>query len=166
MPDGPNWALTVRVRGAEFEDGSHWAAPRLSSSPLITAQIVRQRSPLYMRNCNWRNDTYVAELRPVEHQIVAYRLGTVKDIPGTFEVRLGKWVELSEEPDRGNSFVDEGASLGVDDLFPKESEVRTLSNGRVMTQTFGVAIFVAEVRFANGRIWRQVLTRDALVWNN
>jgi hypothetical protein len=119
-----------------------------------------------MRNCNWRDDTYSTELWPVEHQIVAYRLGTVKDIPGTFEVRLGKWVELSEEPRTGSSFIDQGTSLAPTDLLPKESEVRTLSDGRVMTQSFGVAIFVAEVRFADGRVWRQELTRDALLWNN
>ena len=167
VPDGPDWDLTIRVRGAEFEDGTHWAAPRLSSSPLSVPLIQQRGTPLDLRNCIWRNDSYSAVLWAVEPRIVAYRLGSVKDIPGDFEVRLGKWVELSEgEHDRGSTFTEDGTSLGPNDLFAKESAQRTLSDGRVITQSFGVAIFVAEVRFANGRVWHQDLSRDALFWNN
>ena len=167
VPDGPEWALTIRVRGVEFEDGTHWAAPRIVSSPLTNPAIQQRGSPLTIRNCNWRNDTYATELWAVEPKIVAYRLGTVKDTTDYFAVRLGKWVELSDgEHDRGSIFTDDGTSLGPNELFPKESDVRTLSDGRVITQSFGVAIFVAEVRFADGRVWRQDLTRNGLFWSN
>jgi len=168
VPDGPEWALIVRVRGAEFEDGTHWAAPRLSSSPLYFPFIRQPGSSLQMLNCQWKGDTYSAWFFPHSSPpIVAYRLGCVKDIPGDFEVKLGRWVEVSQgEHDRGSSFVDEGTSLGPTDLFPKESEVRTLSGGGVITHSFGVGIFIAEVRFADGRVWRQDLSRNALFWNN
>src|SRR5215471_146619 len=163
VPDGPSWALTVRVKGAKFEDGTHWAAPRLSSSPLVLPFIRQEETPLTLRNCNWRNDSYSTELWSVEPHIAAYRLGTVKDVPGDFEVKLGKWVDLSEgDHERRSIFTDSGTSLGPDDLLAKESSQRTLSDGKVITQSFGVAIFVAEVRFTDGRIWRQDLTRDAL----
>jgi len=168
VPDGPEWALTVRVRGAEFEDGTHWAAPRLSSSPLYFPFIRQPGSSLQMLDCQWKGDTYFVRLLPHSvPPVVAYRLGCVKDIPGDFEVKLGKWVELSvDEHDRGSSFIDEGTSLGPTDLFPKESEVRTLSGGGVITHSFGVGIFLAEVRFADGRVWHQDLSRNALFWNN
>jgi hypothetical protein len=74
---------------------------------------------------------------------------------------------LSEgDHERGSFFTDNGTSLGPDDLLAKESNSRTLSDGRVITQSFGVAIFAAEVRFTDGRIWRQDMTRDALLWES
>jgi hypothetical protein len=115
---------------------------------------------------HWEDGTYSAWLRPHSvPEIVAYRLGTVKDTPTDFEVKVGKWVELSES-DRGRGFTDNGTSLGPDDLLPRESDRRILSDGSVITQSFGVGIFVAEVRFAGGRVWHQDLTREALLWES
>ena len=96
-----------------------------------------------------------------DDNLVAYRLGILKDGP-TFEVRLGKWIELTDQQKRDRTAVDSG-SLDPDQLFSAESFERCPRGG---TELGGVAFFVAELKFADSRIWRQDLTRDGLLWDS
>jgi hypothetical protein len=156
--------LTVRPTGAEFEDGSHWAAPRDVKHPLLRETLSQPRSHLIIRQLSWVNDSYEAVLEIGQERVVAYRLGVVKDTPNSFEVRIGKWIDLKEAD--GLKFTDNSVSLSPGQVFAREIYSLFTRGGKEITHPGGVAIFVAELRFANGRIWQQDTSRDALFWCN
>lgn len=157
-------ALTVRPTGAEFEDGSHWAAPRDVKHPLYGETVSQPTSHLIIRQLSWVNDSYEAVLEIGQERVVAYRLGVVKDTPISFEVRIGKWIDLKEAD--GRKFTDNSVSLSHGQVFPREIYSLFTRGGKEITHPCGVAIFVAELRFADGRIWQQATSRDALFWCN
>lgn len=157
-------ALTVRATGAEFEDGSHWAAPRDVKHPLYGETVSQPTSHLIIRRLSWVNDSYEAVLEIGQEKVVAYRLGVVKDTPNSFEVRIGKWIDLKEAD--GRKFADNSVSLSPGQVFAREIYSLFTRGGKEITHPGGVAIFVAELRFADGRIWEQDTSRDALFWCN
>ena len=158
--------LTVLAAGVEFEDGLHWAAPRRELCPLFRESLSQPGSFLMIRECTLTDSSYSCTLEVADPQIVAYRLGLVSDTESGFVVRKGVWVELSHlERVRGARFVDAGKSLSPELLFPRETSVSTVQ-GKQVTNLAGVALFVAELRFADGRRWRQDTTRDSLFWDN
>ena len=158
-------ALTVIAAGAEFTDGSHWAALRSQWCPL-SADCLSQPGSLMSRECKLTDDTYSFLLEVGDPQIVAYRLGIVRDTADSFEVRMGDWIELTDDQRaRGARLVDAGKSLSSKLIFPRQAVVSTVGEKQITTLV-GVAIFVAELRFADGRIWSQDPSREALFWNN
>lgn len=158
-------ALTVLAVGAEFTDGSHWAAPRSERCPL-TAECLSKRGPLMTRECSFGNDVYSFTLEVTDSKIVAYRLGVVSDTTASFEVRTGDWIELTDEQRvRGARLVDAGKSLSSTTVFPRLAYVKTVA-GKQIDFLAGTSIFVAELRYEDGHIWRQDLSREALFWDN
>jgi hypothetical protein len=100
-------------------------------------------------------------------KVVAYRLGVVKDTAGDFEIQLGEWVELNDEQTNQRAiFADEATSLKAEQIFPRTAYRGFGGPSREIIEWGGVAIFVAELRFADGRTWQQGLTREALLWCN
>lgn len=82
--------LNVMPTGAEFKDGSHWAAPRTGSSPLRRQCLYQAGSQLLIRECQLSNNSYSISFDVTDPKVLAYRLATIKDTPDRFEVRLGK----------------------------------------------------------------------------
>jgi hypothetical protein len=159
-------ALTVIAAGAVFTDGSHWAALRSDWCPLSRDCLSQPGSSLMSRECKLTDDAYSFLLEVGDPQIVAYRLGIVRDTADSFEVRMGDWIELTDHQRvRGARLVDAGKSLSSKLIFPRQAYV-SIVDGKQVTTPVGVAIFVAELRFADGRIWRQEQSREALFWNN
>lgn len=157
-------ALTVLVVGAEFTDGSLWAAPRTECCPLMSDCLSKQAS-LMTRNCSLTSDDYSFTLEVGDSKIVAYRLGVVSDTADSFDVRTGDWIELKDKQRvRGTRLVDAGKSLSSNMVFPRQAYVSTVA-GKQITSQVGTAIFVAALQFADGRIWRQDLTRAGLFWD-
>lgn len=161
------WGLTVTPTGAEFADGSYWAPPRDGRRPLLMDYLSQPASYLSVRKFKWTDNAYQAMLQVGNARVVAYRLGIVKDTADDFEVRLGEWVELNDEQTIQRAvFADEAKSLTADQVFPREAYRRPAGPGKEVIDWGGVAIFVAELRFADGRTWQQGLTREALLWCN
>jgi hypothetical protein len=156
--------MTVMPTGAEFGDGSHWAAPRSARYPLFAEALSLPESHLIIRQCSWVGESYKALLDPGQTKIAAYRLGVVKDTPDGFDLRLGNWIHLTDTDSR--IITDESASLSPDQVFPRENYTFVMRNGRTITHLGGVAIFVAELEFIDGKTWRQNTSRDALLWCN
>ena len=161
-----NEIFTVLVLAVEFEDGTHWVKPRTADDPLILQSLHRQPSPLVVRRCEGIEVSYRANLLTRSNQIVAYRLGVVKDLPDHFEVRLGEWMTMpnAATPERVEiiiSAADPQVSLPQSSLFKRDQVRRNERNGSVLA---GVALFVAEVKLVDGTIWKQNLTRDELMW--
>jgi hypothetical protein len=158
-------ALTVIATGAEFKDGSHWAALRSECCPL-SADCLSLRVPLRWRESKLTDDGYSVALEVADPRIVAYRLGIVRDTAESFEVRVGDEIELTDDQRvRGARIVDAGKSLSSKLIFPRQAYVSTV-RGKRITTLVGAAIFVAELRFADGRIWQQDQSREGLFWNN
>lgn len=158
-------ALTVIAAGAEFTDGSHWAALRSEWCPL-NRECLSQHAALMSRECKLTDDAYSFLLEVGDAQIVAYRLGIVRDTADSFEVRMGDWIELTDDQRvRGARLVDGGKSLDSKLIFPRQAYVSTVG-GKQISTLVGAAIFVAELRFADGRIWRQDPSREGLFWDN
>jgi hypothetical protein len=161
------WTLTVTPTGAEFADGSYWAAPRDQRRPLLMSYLSQPDSHLQVREFKWTKQAYQATLQVGNAKVVAYRLGIVKDTVESFEVRVGEWVELNDEQTNHRAMItDESNSLSAEQVFAREAYTRTAGQGKEVTDFGGVAIFVAELKFADGRTWQQTLTREALLWNN
>jgi hypothetical protein len=159
-------ALTVIATGAEFADGSHWAALRSQLCPRSAESLSQPGCYLMSRQCTLTDDAYSVLLEVADPKIVAYRLGVVNDTADSFEVRTGEWIDLTDDQRvRGARLVDAGKSLNSKLMFPRQAAVSTIG-GKQITTLFGVSIFVAELRFADGGIWRQDPSREALFWNN
>jgi hypothetical protein len=160
-------SLTVLASGAQFEDGQYWAAPRKELCPLSRECLSQSASYLMARRCTVTDDSYSLTLEVGDPKIVAYRLGVVSDTADSFAVRTGEWIELTEvQRARGAKVVDSGNSLSPEMIFPRETFVSILEGGKQITTRGGVSIFVAELRFADGRVWRQDTSRAALFWDN
>jgi len=159
--------LTVTPTGAECADSTYWAAPRDNRRPLLMSYLSQPDSQLQVREFEWTKQAYRAALQIGNAKVVAYRLGIVKDTPETFEVRVGNWIELNDEQTNQRAVItDESNSLSAEQVFAREAYTRPAGPGKEVTNLGGVAIFIAELKFADGRTWQQALTREALLWNN
>jgi hypothetical protein len=137
-------ALNVMATGAEFKDGSHWAAPRTESRPLA---FWPNHAGAYFMSRGWRRDQSPQEalFEVLDAGVVAYRLATVTDTPSSFEVRLGEWADVpGSERHRGGQVIEPGRSLKSDQM----PGVARPSGAP------GIAVFVSELRFADGHVWR------------
>ena len=162
-----DWQLTVTVIGAEFVDGGRWAAPRDTARPLQSGTLRQPDSPLLIREFIWTDLGYRAKLQVGNERVVGYRLGIVRDAPGKFEVRIGRWVDLTHEQTSGKQiFADDMKSLSAKQIFPPQPCPRSAPQTPEPGERCGVAVFVAELRFGDGRRWEQDLERTALLWNN
>jgi len=159
--------FTVRPTRAEFDDHSHWAAPRTWSETLGVSPFLDSRSGLRLRQWVLIEGANRIAFDVLDPRIVAYRLGTVRDDPDSdFQVSLGKWVELSHlARDERGRYVDSGQSLAGNKMLSKAAAQGTGSD-LAPTPESGVAVFVAEVRFDDGRVWSQDTRRDELLWDN
>jgi hypothetical protein len=129
----------------------------------------RQESPLVVRRCDDIDTNYRAVLETRSDQVVAYRLGVVKDTLTSFDVRLGEWIEMPQPstPNRTEiavSATDKNVSLPQSWLFKRERIPFDERLGYRGTRPVGVAVFVAEVKLADGTVWKQALTRNELMW--
>ncbi|MGE0884711.1 MAG: hypothetical protein AB7P14_14295 [Blastocatellales bacterium] len=166
--EGYNGVFTALAIAVEFEDDTHWVKPYTADDQLIMmAQALnRQPSPLVVQRCDNIDESYRATLLTRSDGVVAYRLGVVKDLPGSFEVRLGEWMAMPETATPPNvevkiSAADPKVSLPQSWLFKREKVRR---NGFRGSPLVGVSLFVAEVKLADGTVWKQNLTRDELMW--
>ena len=76
-------------------------------------------------------------------------------------------MELSKvKRDQSGRFVDSGQSLDADQMFAIGADAKAGGVERMMTEQAGVAIFVAALRFADGRVWLQDTSRQELLWDN
>jgi hypothetical protein len=154
------------VIGVEYEDGSHWAASRTYKRPLFGRFFQDFEAPIRGVTAEWPpNGSYKTKLEMTREDVVGYRLGLVKDTPEEYEVKLGRFVELAKPfPKKGEKVVisdnDERVSFTSEELFPPE-----LYRGREQFVWDGVMLFVAEVRFANGDVWKKSQKREDLLWN-
>jgi hypothetical protein len=165
--EGQNWTLKVTPTGARFTDGTYWAAPRDNRRPLLMECLSQPSSYMRVSNFQWTDNAYQATLRVDNAKVTAYRLGIVKDTTDSFEVRIGRWVDLNDEQTLNHAlFTDESTSLNAEQVFAREAYARPGPQGKEIVDRGGVAIFIAELRFADGRTWRQDTTREALFWNN
>ncbi len=160
--------FTVRALAIEFHDGSHWVAPRQFIGIMLQPNLD-QHAPIILRVNSDIDIGYQATLTLQREKIVAYRLGVVKDTDEEYEVRLGDWVHLPLDNARSGQVItisgkDAIASLRQKQIFPKAEQVRSLANGKTWRDRGGVAIFIAEVKFADGSFWRQDLHRHELLW--
>jgi hypothetical protein len=159
-PGANGMTLTVMATGAEFEGGSHWAAPRTQSRPL--GSLCLNKAGAYLTPRSWQIDRapYNALFEVLDPGIVAYRLGTVTDTPSSFAVTLGEWADLAEpERRRGGQIAEPGRSLKANQILGESEASGT------MTHPAEAGIFVAELRLADGRVWRQDTSREELLWN-
>lgn len=166
--EGYNGVYTALVLAVEFDDGTHWVKPRTADDPMTWQALHLQPAPLVVKKCDDIDGSYRATLLTRSNQVVAYRLGVVKDLPNNFEVRLGEWMAMPEAvtPEQAEikiSATDPKVSLPQSWLFKRE-KVRFERLGYPVSQIAGVALFVAEVKLADGTIWKQNLTRDELMW--
>lgn len=164
--EGYRGIFSVTTLAVEFEDGTHWVKPRTANHALTWQSLHSQSAPLIVKQCDNIDEAYRATLLTRSDQIVAYRLGAVKDTPNSFEVQLGEWVTIPEtvtprQTELKISAADPKVSLSQSELFKRE-QVR--QNDVSPPFLAGVALFVAEVRLADGTIWKQNLTRDELLW--
>jgi hypothetical protein len=165
--EGMDWTLTVTPTGAEFADDTYWAAPRDKQRPLLMQYLSQPGSYLQVREFQWVNQGYQATLQVGNAKVVAYRLGIVKDTAENFEVRIGNWIELNDEQTNHRAmFTDESNSLNAEQIFSREAYTWHDVQGKAIIERGGVAIFVAELKFADGRTWQQDTTREALLWDN
>jgi hypothetical protein len=157
--------FTARVLAVEFADGSRWVAPR-SFNPLPLNICLNQQSSVIFATCKGIAPSYQATLRFHTDNVLAYRLGVVKDTMDSFEVRLGEWVSLPQLPAKGAEIeirsTDENPSLTQAKIFPQESHLYSVSQNR----KGGVGLFVAEVKFMDGTSWTQSLKREDLLWGH
>jgi len=164
--EGYRGIFSVATLAVEFQDGTHWVKPRTANHPLTLQSLHNQSAPLIVRQCDKIDEGYQATLLTRSDQIVAYRLGAVRDTPNSFEVRLGEWVTMPEtvtprQTELKISAADSKVSLPQSELFKREEVRRNEVSAPFLA---GVALFVAEVRLADGTIWKQNLTRDELLW--
>lgn len=166
--EGYNGVFTALVIAVEFEDNTHWVKPYTAGDQLImmAQSLNRQPAPLVVSRCENIDESYRATLLTRSDQVVAYRLGVVKNLPNNFEVRLGEWMAMPDAvtPERTEikiSAADPKVSLPQAWLFKREKVRRNEFTGSFLA---GVALFVAEVKLADGTIWKQYLTRDELMW--
>ncbi|HZS09730.1 MAG TPA: hypothetical protein VFD58_33195 [Blastocatellia bacterium] len=162
--------LKVRLLGVEFVGGKKWVSERTVEYPLDPQRFLLHGScPLSVRSGNRRGDAFFVKLRMNEDQVTGYRVGMVRDLPGKFEVRLGAPVAL-EVPARKDSELtinsDHPKELGftAGEIFQTEMWTRVTRDGRTITATVGVAFFIAEVTFADGRVWHKELSREEVLW--
>lgn len=164
--EGYNGLFSVTVLAVEFEDGTHWVKPRTANHALTWRSLHSQSAPLIVKQCDNIDEGYRATLLTRSDQIVAYQLGAVKDTPNSFEVQLGEWVTMPEtvmprQTELKISAADPKVSLSQSELFKREQVRRNEVSPPFLA---GVALFVAEVKLADGTIWKQNLTRDELLW--
>jgi len=165
--EGQDWTLKVTPTGARYQDGTYWVAPRDNRRPLLMQHLSQPSSYLRVSNFQWTDNAYQATLRVDNAKVTAYRLGIVKDTADSFEVRIGRWVELNVEQTANHALFSDGLnSLNADQVFARQAYARPGPQGKEIVDWGGVAIFIAELRFADGRKWRQDTTREALFWNN
>lgn len=163
--DAVDMPLNVMPTGVAFEDGSHWAAPRTQSWSL-GSHLFQPIPYLMVRDCQVTDGSYRVSIDNVDPRILAYRLGAIKDTPDSFQVSLGRWVDLSEvQRDEKGSFVDSGQSLNIVQRSSKDGGAMA-SRDAVGPMESGLAIFVAALRFADGRVWSQDTRRQELLWDN
>jgi len=163
---GYEGVFTAFAEAVEFEDDTHWVTPRRVDFPMMQQALNSQPSPLVVRKCDDIDTGYRAILMTNSNLVVAYRLGVVKDTPNSFEVRVGEWITMPEAstPNRAEikiAATDPTVSLPQSWLFKREKSRHSEFSGSFHA---GVALFVAEVKLADGTIWKQNLTRDELIW--
>ncbi len=166
--EGYNGVFTALAIAVEFEDDTHWVKPYTADDQLIIMRqaLSNQPSPLVVARCDNIDEGYRATLQTRSDGVVAYRLGVVKDLPDNFDVRLGEWIAMPETVTPKNteikiSAADPKVSLPQSWLFKREKVRRNATTGSFLA---GGALFVAEVKLADGTIWKQNLTRDELMW--
>ena len=165
--EGQDWTLNVTPTGARSPNGTYWAAPRDNRRPLLMQCLSQPSSYMRVSDFRWTDNAYQATLRVDNAKVTAYRLGVVKDTADSFEVRIGRWIELNDEQTNNHAlFTDESNSLNAEQVFARQAYARPGAQGKEIVDWGGVAIFIAELRFADGRKWRQDTTREALFWNN
>lgn len=161
--------FSAKVLSIEFEDRSHWVAPR-SFWVFPLQSYFHQHGPLTVRMCEKIDSSYEATLRFNSDEVMAYRLGVVRDTINGFEVRLGDWVYMPASPAKGSDLPikasDENASLTQDRIFPLEEHSILTKSGIVKNLRGGVSIFVAEAKLMDGKIWSQSLKREDLLYDN
>lgn len=159
--------FTARVLAVEFADGSRWVLPR-SFDPFPLNCSLSQQSPVVFAICKSIAPSYQATLRFHTDNVLAYRLGVVKDTMDSFEVRLGEWVNLPQPPAKGAEIeikaTDENPSVTQDKIFPQEPHLFQRKRSVARDLKGGAALFVAEVKFADGKSWAQSLKREDLLW--
>lgn len=163
---GYSGIFSVTTLAVEFEDGTHWVKPRTANHALTLQSLSSQSAPLIVRRCDKIDEGYQATLLTRSDQVVAYRLGAVKDTPTGFEVRLGEWVTMPEtvtprQTELKISAADPKVSLPQSWLFKREEVRRNEVSPPFLA---GVALFIGEVRLADGTVWKQNLSRDELLW--
>ncbi|HMV51490.1 MAG TPA: hypothetical protein PLD20_32490 [Blastocatellia bacterium] len=164
--EGYRGIFSVTTLAVEFEDGTHWVKPRTADHSLTWQALHSQSAPLVVKQCDNIDEGYRATLFIRSDQIVAYRLGVVKDTLNSFEVRLGEWVTMPEivtpkQTELKISAADPQVSLPHPWIFKREEVRRNEVSPPFLA---GVALFVAEVKLADGTIWKQNLIRDELLW--
>lgn len=166
--EGYNGVFTALAVAVEFEDDTHWVKPRTPDDQLVVLRqaLNNQPSPLVVVRCDNIDESYRAALQTRSNEVVAYRLGVVKDLPNDFEVRLGEWMTMPEAvtPEHTEikiSAADPKVSLPQSWLFKREKVRRNATSGSFLA---GVMLFVAEVKLADGTVWKQNLSREELMW--
>ncbi|MEP7342998.1 MAG: hypothetical protein ABI977_35045, partial [Acidobacteriota bacterium] len=161
--------FAARVLAVEFADGARWIVPR-SFDPIPLNICLSQQSSVVFANCKSIDPSYQATLRFHSDKVLAYRLGVVKDTMDSYEVRLGEWVNLPRPPAKGSEIeiqaTDENPSLAPDKIFLLEPHLFQRKHGVARDRKGGVALFVAEVKFTDGKDWIQSLKREDLIWDN
>lgn len=162
--------LTIRISGVSFADGSRWVPPRSNDFPMYSYLIRHRNSPLRVFDHRKIANDYRMKMKLTADNIVAYRLGILKDTPQEFSVRLGEWVNLDQATITKNKEIEilgltEKLGFRKEDIFKPELHTRYSRTGQATKLEHGVAFFVAEVRFADGKVWQQNIAREFLVWD-
>jgi hypothetical protein len=165
-----NATLKIRVTGVSFADGTRWVPPRSTELHLFFCTLRHPDTPLLIVKCNNLEKDHRFRLSSRANNIAAFRLGVVKDTPQTFAVKLGEWVNLDAATVvKKNEFEIASSAnqtgLKQSDFYPFELFTRYTQRGEAMKIRHGVAMFVAEVKFADGTIWKQDLRREYLIWS-
>ena len=162
--------LKVRITGISFSDGSRWVPPRSNDVLFVMRTLHQREAPLILMNCKDIETNPHMKLRINAENIVAYRLGIVKDTANEFTVKLAEW----RTPDAANlvkgkeieiNTAANQTGINTGDIFKLEYFTRYSRTGHSMKLPHGVAFFVAAVKFADGQVWQQDLRREFLVWN-
>lgn len=162
--------LIFRISGVSFTDGSRWVPPRSDNFLMYASSIRNRNSPARISDYRKIANDYRMKLKFTTDNIVAYRLGILKDTPQEFSVRLADWITIDQSVVSKNKEIEilgstEMLGFKKEDIFKPESHTRYSRTGQVIKREHGVAFFVAEVRFADGKVWQQNIAREFLVWD-
>ncbi len=137
----------------------------------MMSSIVHQgTAPLRITNCKDLENNPRLKLLVKADNIVAYRLGVLKDTPQEFAINLGAWVNLNASNVAKDKEVEITASanqtgLSPQNIYKQEYFTKYTRLGQPTKIYHGVAVFVAAVELADGTIWQQDLRREFLIWD-